>query len=54
MPAYLSELTSTFFARNKAASEIFLDFSETPEDQRNTLYQMFTSGELRERDAIWE
>lgn len=54
VPAYIIGARFDLLCWNKAASEIFRDFSKVPEDQRNTLYQMFTSPELRKRYPNWE
>jgi transcriptional regulator with XRE-family HTH domain len=54
VPAYIIGTRFDLLCWNKAASEIFRDFSKVPEDQRNTLYQMFTSAEVRERYPNWE
>jgi hypothetical protein len=54
VPAYILGTRLDLLCWNKVASEIFRDFSKVPEDQRNMLYQMFTSAEVRERYPNWE
>jgi transcriptional regulator with XRE-family HTH domain len=54
VPAYIIGTRLDLLCWNKAASEILRDFSKVPEDQRNMLYQVFTSAEVRERYPNWE
>jgi len=39
---------------NRKAVRLFRDYSRIPEAQRNTLYQMFTAPEMKERYPDWE
>jgi transcriptional regulator with XRE-family HTH domain len=39
---------------NRKAVELFRDYSKIPADQRNSLYQMFTSPEMKQRYPNWE
>jgi hypothetical protein len=39
---------------NRKAVELFRDYSKIPEPRRNSLYQMFTAPEMKERYPEWE
>jgi transcriptional regulator with XRE-family HTH domain len=54
LPAYIIGARFDLLCWNKAATEMFRDFSKIPEKERNTLYQMFTSRELRKTYPDWE
>jgi transcriptional regulator with XRE-family HTH domain len=53
-PAYVVGARRDLLCWNKAATKLFRDFSKIPVEKRNTLFQMFTSPEVRSRYPRWE
>ena len=53
-PAYVIGARLDLLCWNKKAVELFRDYSKIPEPKRNSLYQMFTAPEMRERYPEWE
>jgi hypothetical protein len=54
LPAYIIGARFDLLCWNRAAVEMSRDFSQVPENERNTLYQMFVCRELREIYQNWE
>jgi hypothetical protein len=52
LPAYIIGARFDLLCWNRAAVEIFRDFSQVPENERNTLYQMFVCRELRDAGKL--
>jgi transcriptional regulator with XRE-family HTH domain len=53
LPAYIIGARFDLLCWNRAAVETFRDFSLIPENERNTLYQMFLCREVRETYPNW-
>jgi transcriptional regulator with XRE-family HTH domain len=53
-PAYVIGARCDLLCWNAAAVRLFRDFSKIPVPQRNTLFQLFTSPEVRSRYPKWE
>ena len=53
LPAYIIGARFDLLCWNRAAVKTFCDFSQIPENERNTLYQMFVCRELRETYPNW-
>jgi transcriptional regulator with XRE-family HTH domain len=53
-PACLIGARFDLLCWNRKAVELFRDYSKIPEPRRNTLYQMFTAPEMKERYPEWE
>ena len=53
-PAYIIGARCDLLCWNAAAVALFRDFSQIPVAKRNTLYQMFTSPEVRSRYPRWD
>jgi transcriptional regulator with XRE-family HTH domain len=53
LPAYIIGARFDLLCWNRAAVETFRDFSQIPENERNTLYQMFLCREVREAYPNW-
>jgi transcriptional regulator with XRE-family HTH domain len=53
-PAYLIGARFDLLCWNRKAVELFRDYSKIPESKRNSLYQMFTAPEMKERYPEWE
>lgn len=53
-PAYVVGARCDLLCWNKAAVDLFRDFSKIPLPRRNTLLQLFTSPEVRNRYPKWE
>ncbi len=53
-PAYILGARYDILYWNQALTEFFRDFSKIPETERNLLYQMFLSREVRKRFLNWE
>jgi MmyB-like transcription regulator ligand binding domain len=54
MPAYIVGARCDLLCWNSAAVKLFRDFSKVPVAKRNTLLQMFTSPDVRDRYPNWE
>jgi transcriptional regulator with XRE-family HTH domain len=52
--AYVVGARRDLLSWNKAATDLFRDFSKVPVARRNTLLQIFTSPEVRSRYPRWE
>jgi transcriptional regulator with XRE-family HTH domain len=53
-PAYVIGARFDLLCWNRKAVELFRDYSKIPEPRRNSLYQMFTAPEMKERYPEWE
>jgi transcriptional regulator with XRE-family HTH domain len=53
-PAYIIGARFDMLCWNRHAVGLFRDYAEIPETRRNSLYQMFTSPEMKERYPDWE
>jgi transcriptional regulator with XRE-family HTH domain len=53
-PAYVIGARFDVLCWNRQAVALFRDYSKIPEPKRNTLYQMFTAPEMKERYPEWE
>ncbi|AWO95347.1 helix-turn-helix domain-containing protein [Bradyrhizobium diazoefficiens] len=52
-PAYIIGTRFDMLCWNRPAAKLFRDYSIIPEKERNTLYQMFTSPEIKNRYPDW-
>jgi len=52
-PAYIIGTRFDMLCWNRHAAKLFRDYSKIPEKERNTLYQMFTSPEIKDRYPDW-
>ncbi|HEY0713192.1 MAG TPA: helix-turn-helix transcriptional regulator [Polyangia bacterium] len=53
-PADIVGARSDLLCWNAASVELFRDFGQIPIEERNTLYQLFTSAQVRSRYPDWE
>jgi transcriptional regulator with XRE-family HTH domain len=53
-PAYVIGARFDLLCWNRKAVELFRDYAKIPERERNSLYQMFTAPEMKERYPEWE
>jgi transcriptional regulator with XRE-family HTH domain len=53
-PAYVVGARFDLLCWNRKAVELFRDYSKIPEPKRNSLYQMFTAPEMKDRYPEWE
>ncbi|WP_424630342.1 helix-turn-helix transcriptional regulator [Bradyrhizobium sp. SYSU BS000235] len=54
VPAYVIGARFDVLCWNRHAVKLFRDYAKLPAKQRNSLYQMFTAPEMRERYPHWE
>lgn len=53
-PAIVSDRKCGIVGWNKAASAVFIDFAQVPQEERNLIWLLFTRKELRALAANWE
>jgi len=53
-PAYVIGARFDLLCWNRKAVELFRNYAKIPEPRRNSLYQMFTAPEMKERYPEWE